>query len=67
MEKMSSKNLRAAMISACIGVNRLAQLADVQPATVSKFLKTDLPIRLPTLGKISKALGVNAKDLILKE
>lgn len=67
MEKLSKTKLKAAMIAACVGVNQLAKKADVQPATVSKFLKADSPIRLPTLGKISKALGVSAQDLILGE
>ena len=67
MEKISRIKLRDAMINACIGTRKLAQLAEVQPATISKFLKADSPIRLSTLGKISKALGVNANDLILKE
>lgn len=64
---MSKSKLKAAMIAACVGVNQLAQRAEIQPATVSKFLKADSPIRLPTLGKISKALGVSAQDLILGE
>lgn len=67
MEKMSKNKLKAAMIVAGVGVKRLAQMADVQPATISRFLKSDSLIRLPTLSKISKALGVNAQDLISEE
>ena len=68
MERLSKTKLKAAMIDACVGVNQLAQMADVQPATVSKFLKADdLPIRLPTLGKLSRALNISANDLIISE
>ena len=67
MERLSKTKLKAAMIDACVGVNQLAQMADLQPATVSKFLKADLPIRLPTLGKLSRALNISANDLIISE
>ena len=65
LEKLSKTKLKAAMITACVGVNQLAEKAEVQPATISKFLKADSPIRLPTLGKISKALGISPDDLII--
>lgn len=66
LEKLSKNKLKVAMVTACIGTSKLAQLAEVQPATISKFLKADSPIRLPTLGKISRALNVSPQDLILE-
>ena len=66
MEKISSQRLKTAMIAAGIGTIDLAQAADVQPATISKFLKTDSPARLPTISKICKALEIKPAE-ILKE
>ena len=65
MEKISSQRLKTAMIAAGVGTLDLAQAANVQPATISKFLKTDSPARLPTISKICKALTVEP-DAILK-
>ena len=67
MEKISKIKLRDAMFAACVGVIQLAQMANIRPATVTKFLKNDSRIRLSTLGKISRALNISPEDLIISE
>lgn len=66
MDKISSQKLKTAMLENCIGTLELAQAANIQPATISKFLKNDSQARLPTVLKICKALGVQPSK-ILKE
>lgn len=68
METISIKALKATMISAGVGVSELSKRAEIQQALISKWLKREkVSVRLPTLGKISKALGVSPQDLILEE
>lgn len=64
MDKVSSKKLKSAMLAAGIGTLELAQSANVQPATVSKFLKGDSPARLPTISKICKALSISPNEIL---
>ena len=67
METISSQKLKNAMIRNCIGVSALAKVANVQTKIISRFLKSDSSsVRLSTLGKICKALGVQPAE-ILKE
>ena len=67
MEKISNEKLKSAMIENCVGVLELSRRAKIQASVISRLLKGDSSIRLPTLGKISKALSVSANDLLLKE
>lgn len=67
MEKISKQKLKTAMISACIGTLGLAQAANIQPATISKFLKNDSQARLPTVSKICRALGVQPAEILKGE
>ena len=67
MEKISKIKLRDAMIAACVGVNQLARMANVNVHTIIKFLKSNSKIRLSTLGKLSRALNISPEDLIISE
>lgn len=67
MEKISTRKLKNAMLAAGIGTLELAQSANVQPATISKFLKRDSPARLPTIAKLCRALKVKPVELIKEE
>ena len=64
MEILSSKKIRDLMIEKAMGVNQLAALAEMTPATISKLLKADSPCRLPTISKLAKALNIPAKVLM---
>ena len=67
MEKISKQKLKAAMLDIGMGVKELAKTAGITQCLVSKFLKDDYStVRLPTITKLSKALGVPATDLILE-
>ena len=66
METLNIKSLKSAMILAGVGVSELSKRAKIQQALVSKWLKREkVSVRLPTLGKISKALGISPDDLII--
>ena len=66
MEKISKQKLKAAMLAAGIGAKTLAESAGLSQCLISKFLKDDYStVRLPTLSRLSKVLGVPANDLIL--
>ncbi len=67
MDKISSKKLKTAMLENCIGTLELAQSANIQPATISKFLKSDSPARLPTIAKICRALNVQPAEILKEE
>lgn len=67
MVKISTARLQKAMIENCVGVLELSRRAKIQAGIISRLLKKDSAIRLPTLGKISKALNISADDLLLKE
>lgn len=65
MECIRVKNLKNAMLAANVGVCELAKLANLQQCLVSRWLKKEkISVRLPTLAKLSRALGVNADNLI---
>ena len=67
MERISKQKLKFAMINAGVGVKELSRQAGITQCLVSKFLKDDYStVRLPTITKLSKALGVPATDLILE-
>ena len=67
MEKISKQKLKAAMLDTGMGVKELSRQAGITQCLVSKFLKDDYStVRLPTITKLSKALGVPATDLILE-
>ena len=67
MDVLSSAKLKAAMLDSAIGVTALAKKAVLSPAIVSKLLKKDSAVRLPTVAKISRALGVDAEDLLKED
>ena len=68
MEKISRQKLKNAMINACIGVNALSAATGLSQCLISKFLKDDYStVRLPTLSRLSKVLGVPANDLISED
>ena len=64
MEVLNSKKIRDLMIEKAMGVNQLAALAEMTPATISKLLKSDSPCRLPTIARIAKALQIEPQTLL---
>ena len=66
MEILSSKKIRDLMIEKAMGVNQLAEMAQMTPATISKLLKADSPCRLPTIARISKALQTEPQTLLVE-
>lgn len=65
METVNSRTLRDLMIERNIGVLQLANMAGLTATSVSKILSQKNPLcRLPTIGRIAKALNVDAQSLL---
>lgn len=59
MERLFGENLKRLMIERCLSAKELAQLAQVRPCAISRWLGADVSrVRLATLGRISRALLV---------
>lgn len=59
---VDSQKLRALILACGCSIKTLADSAGLNPSTVSKMIEGEAnnkPIRIQTLGKIAKALGVN--------
>lgn len=62
--KVSTKKLKAAMIKACMGNAALAKAAHIGNATVVRILHGDNEVQLSTVGKLSKALNVDFREIV---
>lgn len=67
MEKINRQKLKNAMLRANVGVVTLAKMANITQSHISKLLRKDCQVRLPTVGKIAKALQVDATNLLVTE
>ncbi len=61
--KIDIERLEIAMADSCMTYGELAKKAEVSSFTISR-MQTGTDVKPATLGKIAKALGVNAKELI---
>lgn len=67
MERIFGSKLKSVMIQKCCGVEELAKLSGVKSYRISQLLSANVsPVRLSTLGKISRALGVPFLLLTMK-
>ena len=64
MELIISSKLKSAMLKVGVGTIELSRNAKVTPSTVSRFLRKDSPVRIPTLSRLAKALNTDADNLI---
>ena len=63
--EIDSAKVRAAMIAGCFSVRGLAKTAGLADSTIQRALNhAGGSCNMRTLGKLSKALGVPAKELI---
>lgn len=60
-------NLKIARIKKGLTQKQLAEIVGTSPATINKAEKGKIDIRIGTLKKISKALGVSISELIEDE
>lgn len=61
------KKLQIIMAQKEIGIRDLALMANLSPATISKYVRGVSSPGLKSLGKVSNALGFDVTDLILED
>ena len=64
IDYFDSGAIRGLMLNAGVGVSDLARQADLSPSTISKLSRVDTRARIPTLGKLSRALNVPPSELL---
>lgn len=67
MEKLCSQALKLKMLENVIGIVELSRITKISHSMLGKHLKRDLPVRLPTLAKLAKALNCDWDELIVKD
>lgn len=62
--KLDSQKLLIGMANACITITELAEKSNVSRPALTRFASGKSNPKPSTIGKIAKALGVKAEDLI---
>lgn len=62
--KVNVEKLKTAMIKACMGSTALAKTAHVGSATIARILHGENDVQLSTVGKLSKALNVDFREIV---
>ena len=60
------KRVQLAMMRACIDPKQLQRTAGISYPAVKRVMNAE-PVKLSTLGKVAKALGVDPSEIVEKE
>lgn len=63
---INSAAVQAAMLDKCIGVKKLALLAKLPLKTASLLHRQNKAVRIATLARLAKALGVAPMELVVQ-
>ena len=64
---INSAAVQEAMLRREIGVMELANLARIPPKTISRAHRRNIPVQLPTLARLAKALGIEPEKLLKRD
>ena len=64
--KANCKQVQLAMMRACIDPKRLQREAGISYAAVKRVMNAE-PVKLSTIGKVARALGVDPAELVERE
>lgn len=64
--KAKSKQVQLAMMRACIDPKQLQRAAGISYAAVKRVMNAE-PVKLSTIGKVARALGVDPAELVERE
>lgn len=62
--KIDKQKFEVALANACMTSSELSKASGISKFTITRMQSDDVETQPATVGKIAKALGVNAKDLI---
>ena len=62
--EVNKNKLKEAMLDKCLNISGLRRASGVSQTTINRLLKGGSMANMATIGKVAKALGVPAKDLI---
>ena len=62
--KVNKNKLEEAMFDKCLNISGLRRASGVSQTTINRMLKGGSMANMATIGKVAKALGVPAKELI---
>ena len=62
--EVNKNKLKEAMLDKCFNISGLRRASGLSQSTISRMLKGGNMVNIATIGKVAKALGVPAKDLI---
>ena len=62
--EVNKNKLKEAMLDKCFNISGLRRASGLSQSTISRMLKGGSMANMATIGKVAKALGVPAKDLI---
>ena len=65
--QLDSEIIRGIMIERQLGVAELGKMAGIANSTIGKFASRDSKASYKVIGRLSKALNVNYKELLKKE
>lgn len=67
MLKLSAKKLRDLMVERDLNQQDLALHSKISDTSISRLIKRDQPVRLTTLGRLARVLGVKYTELLTEE
>ena len=62
--EVNKNKLKEAMLDKCFNISGLRRASGLSQSTISRMLKGGNMVNMATIGKVAKALGVPAKELI---
>lgn len=65
--KLNVKLIKSEMLNRCLTFRALAKNTGLSEATLHRIVNSGGGVRIPTVGKLAKGLGLNPQDILLQE